>query len=182
MSLRNDSLRSSSPALGGQPSREYHAPSHESLTAHPLLNPSPSSLTLRTEYNETSSNSSLEPAHISSSSNAPTTAPKYLPYTPRQRVPTGSATTGTTVSSPVSVSPLQNPQVGAASATGKLQLQNLKAIAQSHGLDANSIGWAMLEELVSGTDHNPLWNEIWSIVATGKVSEFYGYAIITDDI
>ena len=99
-------------------------------------------------------------------------APKYLPYTPRQaRVVTGSATTGT-ASSPVSAAPAHLPQQpGASVATGRLQLQNLKAVAQNHALDTSSLGWALLEELVIGADAAPGWVELWHALSTGKVSK-----------
>lgn len=172
MSGTGDTLRPSSPAGGAGQPRVHHAPSHESLTAHPLLSPNSSSLNIVTTSNGSSSaNASPDSIRVTTgSSTGSTSAPKYLPYTPRQRVPTSSATTGTTVSSPVSVSPQHQHQSGAPStATSKLQLQNLKAVAQEHGLDANSLGWAMLEELVTGSDHNPAWSEIWNMIAVGKV-------------
>jgi hypothetical protein len=68
----------------------------------------------------------------------------------------------------MSVSP-QHHQ-GNASATSKLQLQNLKAAAQNSGLDAGSLGWVILEELVTGSDHSPAWNEIWNMITINKVS------------
>lgn len=157
MSTRSDSqFPATSLSVNGNNSKIHRTPSHEALAAHPLLSPGPSS------------------ASVSSTGSSPETTrvapPKYLPYTPRHRPPTGTVTTGTTgtiVSSPLSVSP-QHYQ-GTASATSKLQLQNLKAAAQNLGLDAGSLGWAMLEELVSGVDHNPAWNEIWSLLTVGKV-------------
>ncbi|KAH8116246.1 hypothetical protein DFH11DRAFT_1506064 [Phellopilus nigrolimitatus] len=166
-------LRPASPAHGS--GRLRHTPSHELLTAHPLLSPGPSSsANVATSVGGASSNSnhsSPESPRIASGA-VLTSAPKYLPYTPRQaRVPTSSATTGT-ASSPVSVSvsPQQQPASGVASATSRLQLQNLKAVAQDHGLDVGSLGWAMLEELVGGSDQSPAWAEIWGMISTGKAT------------
>lgn len=174
MTGRDGSLRPSSPAGTGQP-RVHRVPSSESLTTHPLLSPAGSSLNVN---GATPGALSVEtsPGHNhSAGASAPNAAPvsaspKYLPYTPRHpRVPAGAATTGMTASSPVSVSPQHHQQGGAASATSKLQLQNLKAVAQEHGLDVNSLGWAMLEEIITGSDHNIAWSEIWNAIAIGKV-------------
>lgn len=149
-----------SPPSSLQGARIQRTPSHEILSAHPLLSPGPSPSSAN--FNTSPESSKVAPA------------PKYLPYTPRQRVPIGSATTGTTVHPSVSVSPQQH-QGGA---TSKLQLQNLKAAAQNVGLDAGSLGWAMLEALVGGHEHGPAWNEIWSVVAAGKVRTPLVYSAI----
>lgn len=171
-------LRPASPAhVSG---RLHRVPSHEVLNAHPLLSPGlqPSLITSSTVLPSSSNNSLLSPAESVSSASPrtaqpATSAPKYLPYTPRQtRVVTGSATTGT-ANSPVSVSPQHPIGVAAPSATSRLQLQNLKAVAQHHGLDTGCLGWAMLEELVAGSDHAPAWTEVWAVIATGKVSVSY---------
>lgn len=173
MTGRGSTLRPSSPAGLGQP-RVHRVPSSESLTTHPLLSPASSSLNVSTVPPATSSVETSPDRNLSASTAAATVSnaappPKYLPYTPRhQRVPAGSATTGTTVSSPVSVSPHQH-QGGVATATSKLQLQNLKAVAQEHGLDVTSLGWAMLEEIIMGSDHSVAWSEIWNAIAVGKV-------------
>lgn len=88
--------------------------------------------------------------------------PKYLPYTPRQRVAAATTTTtGTIVHPPPS--PL-NP----GNATTKLQLMHLKAAAQNLGLDTSTIGWAILEKLVAFNEGEE-WNEIWGLLTTGKV-------------
>ena len=174
-------LRPSSPAhVSG---RLHRVPSHEVLNAHPLLSPglqASSNVSISTNIGPSPNNNSLlSPADSMNSASSHTSqpaAPKYLPYTPRQaRVVTGSATTGT-ANSPVSVSP-QHPGGGGAgstapSATSRLQLQNLKAVAQHHGLDTGCVGWAMLEELVAAsTDHvhAHAWTEVWAVIATGKV-------------
>ncbi|KAI0313200.1 hypothetical protein OF83DRAFT_1065909 [Amylostereum chailletii] len=122
----------------------------EVLTAHPLLSPMPT------------------PAPAAATNNAsPDTllvpATRYVPYTPRNR--TAAATTGTTLQSSLSVSPQQG-----GDATSKLQLMNLKAYAQSVGLDTTSVGWDMLEKLVGEHDHSPEWAEIWNILTTGQVT------------
>ena len=179
-------LRPASPAHGS--GRLHRVPSSEVINAHPLLSPGPSASLFSSHANSngtSSSNSSLHsaespvtaggapPPHHPVPNAAATTATKYLPYTPRQaRVVTGSATTGTANSS-VSVSPQPHQPAGgitAQSATSRLQLQNLKAVAQNHGLDVSCLGWAMLEELVAGSDHTAAWTEVWAVIAAGKVS------------
>ncbi|KAI5124222.1 hypothetical protein M0805_005072 [Coniferiporia weirii] len=177
MSVRGDthlSLRPSSPAHGT--GRLQRTSSHELLTAHPLLSPGPSSsVNVNTSAGSVSghgndnNSSSPESTRVAPSAGQ-TAAPKYIPYTPRQaRVVTGPATTGT-ANSPVSISPQQQHTGGVVSATSRLQLQNLKAVAQDHGLDVGCLGWAMLEELVGGTEHTSAWSELWNVIATGKVT------------
>jgi hypothetical protein len=47
---------------------------------------------------------------------------------------------------------------------------NLKAAAQNIGLDTGSVGWAILEKLVSYSDHHAAdWTDIWTAVTSGKV-------------
>ncbi|TDL23809.1 hypothetical protein BD410DRAFT_746660 [Rickenella mellea] len=145
----------SSPQSSLRGSDNHSSHSHEVLTAHPLLSPGPASPTHPGPSPE-----------LNSGSQSQTNPPKYVPYTPRQRIPIGSATIGTTVHAPVSVSP--QPRQGGA--TSKLQLQNLKAAAQTIGLDVGSLGWVMLEELALGHDHGAEWNEIWSSITTGKAT------------
>ena len=127
----------------------------EPLSTHPLLSPSPSSNLSPT------TTSPLDPTH----NQYPTTT-RYVPYIPRHRV-SGNATTGTTNHSPLFIS-TQQPHHG--DATSKLQIMNLKAAAQNIGLDAASVGWAILEKLVHENDHNPDWNEIWHALSIDKVS------------
>jgi hypothetical protein len=133
--------------------------SHESLTAHPLLSPTiPGS----------SSSSVSSAAGSSETATAAMPAPKYVPYTPRQRAtPAAAATTGTTMQSSVQASPQQTFH---GDATSKLQLMNLKAAAQKGGLDAASTGWAILEKLGTETDHGSEWNDVWQAISKGKVS------------
>lgn len=130
--------------------------------------------------------------NVRAGASSPGTPPKYLPYTPRQ-ARSAMATTGTAsspVSGSISASPLhqqhqqQNPSYATGSngavtisATSRLQLQNLKAVAQNYGLDAGSVGWAMIEEIIgvrSDHSHSQLqaaaWAEIWNVITTGKVS------------
>lgn len=143
------------------------SPAHEPLSAHPLLSPSPQS-----PY--------TPPADVPSPpSIAPAPAPRYVPYTPRQR--TAPAPTTTTASSSAHTqSANQNagsssPQAPSPSATSKLQLVNLKAAAQGLGLDTGSMGWAVLERLTGaggtpgGGDDEAEWAEIWNTVTAGKV-------------
>ncbi|KAG6902479.1 hypothetical protein C0995_016056 [Termitomyces sp. Mi166 len=120
-------------------SRLQPVPSKELLSAHPLLSPS-----------------------SSSDSGSGQTTPRYVPYTPRQRVSPTAATTGTTAHPP-------SPHHQQGDATSKLQLVNLKAAAQNIGLDTGSVGWAILEKLVHESDHHDSeWTEIWSAVTAGK--------------
>lgn len=108
---------------------------------------------------------------------------KYRPYTPRQRgtptsatAPVGpslpTVTQGTLIHPP---SPQHHQPLGGADATTKLQLTNAKAEAQNVGLDtsstegAPSVGWAMLERIVSESETGEVWAEIWSAITSGKV-------------
>ncbi|KAG1865739.1 hypothetical protein C8R48DRAFT_184013 [Suillus tomentosus] len=119
--------------------------SRDNLATHPLLSSSPSTL-------------SPSPTPEAQSSSIP----KYVPYTPRQRLPT----TSTTAQPPVSVSP-QHQLTGGA--TSKLQLMNLKAAAQDIGIDAACLGWVMLEKL-SQDGETEEWAEIWGAITKGKAS------------
>ena len=87
--------------------------------------------------------------------------PKYVPYTPRQRVAPTSATTAT--AHPPS------PQQHQGDATSKLQLMHLKAAAQNIGLDSGTLGWSILEKLVLDCDHSEEWAEIYSAITSSKV-------------
>lgn len=69
--------------------------------------------------------------------------------------------------STVQASPQNHPFHG--DATSKLQLMNLKAAAQTGGLDSASTGWAILEKLGTETDHGLEWNEIWGALSNSKV-------------
>lgn len=184
----HNGLRPVSPAHGS--GHLQRTTSHELLTAHPLLNSGPSTGALNISTSPSSSSSHApqqdlgRTATTSSTVQAPGpagTAPKYLPYTPRQaRVVTGSATTGT-ASSPVSAAAAHIPQQtsgsGGSAATSRLQLQNLKAVAQHHALDTGSLGWALLEELVGGADPAPAWLEAWNALAVGKVNSVSSFTI-----
>lgn len=119
--------------------------SRDNLATHPLLSSGSSTLSLSSTL-ETQSSST----------------PKYVPYTPRQRL----ATTSTTAQPPVSVSPQHQPTGGA---TSKLQLMNLKAAAQGIGLDTACLGWAMLEKF-SQDGETEEWAEIWGAITKGKAS------------
>jgi hypothetical protein len=117
---------------------------------HPLLSPGPTS-----------------PASEAASSTSTSAVPKYVPYTPRQRVTPTAATTGTTVH------PASPQQQG--DATSKLQLMHLKAAAQGIGLDSGTLGWSILEKLVN--DDGEEWQEIWAAVTAGKVCCQYDYRL-----
>ena len=86
--------------------------------------------------------------------------PKYVPYTPRQRVAPTSATTAT-------VHPPSPQQQG--DATSKLQLMHLKAAAQNIGLDSGTLGWSILEKLVLDCDYSEEWMEIYHAITSSKV-------------
>ncbi|KAI0917915.1 hypothetical protein AcV5_002728 [Taiwanofungus camphoratus] len=131
-------------------------PSHESLSTHPLLSP----------LAPTPSSSSSTDSHSSTTASA--APPRYVPYTPRQRVAPTFATTGATMHPSISSPPSNASFHG--DATSKLQLVNLKAAAQDIGLDAASTGWAILERLSIETDHGPEWNEIWNSLSVGKAT------------
>jgi hypothetical protein len=123
----------------------------ETLTAHPLLSPTPSS-------------APASAAPTSDAQDATTSGMRYATYTPRHRT---APTTGTTLQSSLSVSPQQQP--GGSAAATKLQLMNLKAGAQSIGLEINSLGWEILERLVAEHENNPEWSDIWTALTIGKV-------------
>jgi hypothetical protein len=123
----------------------------ETLTAHPLLSPNPAS-------------APVSAAPTSDAQDTTTPGTRYATYTPRHRT---APTTGTTLQSSISVSPQQQP--GGSAAANKLQLMNLKAGAQSIGLETNSIGWEILEKLVAEHDNNPEWADIWNALTDGKV-------------
>jgi hypothetical protein len=108
---------------------------------------------------------------------------KYRPYTPRQRGPPTpvpatapapslpTVTPGTLIHPP---SPQHHQPLGGGDATTKLQLTNAKAEAQNVGLDTSSeggasIGWTMLEKIVSENETGEVWAEVWSAIASGKV-------------
>jgi hypothetical protein len=46
---------------------------------------------------------------------------------------------------------------------------NLKAGAQSIGLETSSVGWEILEKLVAEHDNNPEWTDVWNVLIGGKV-------------
>lgn len=126
----------------------------ELLTAHPLLSPSPTTP------------NAPETGQRSHSPNG--NAPRYVPYTPRQRgAPTAATTTGMTTNPSVVAAASHQQQGGA---TSKLQLMNLKAAAQNVGLDTGSVAWAILEALVASEGGE--WAEIWSALSIGKVCEY----------
>lgn len=119
--------------------------------AHPLLSPGPSPTP--------ASEQAAGGAGATLSTNG---GPRYVPYTPRQRVTPTSATTGTTVHPP-------SPQQHQGDATSKLQIMHLKAAAQSIGLDSGTLGWAILEKLVLEPEVSEEWVEVWSAITSGKV-------------
>lgn len=152
---RRESLFPATSIGRNQGQKLTRTPSHESLTAHPLLSPNTSELNVSTAGQE-------------SVATTPVPSPKYVPYTPRQRPAAAAATV--TVSSSSSSAPTSSsaPQPDA---TSKLQVMNMKAEAQTIGLDTGSIGWAMLEKLTSETENWADWTEIWSALTSSKVLE-----------
>ncbi|KAF8739059.1 VPS9 domain, partial [Rhizoctonia solani] len=133
-------------------------PSHESLTAHPLLSPPPSQLEQDTQ---------------------PT--PRYVPYTPRHRTQHSSSVPATSTSPQPTISisnstsnPSFQASAGSFGVTGRLQLQNLKAEAQAIGLGNESVGWAILERLCSSVPYpeneRPEWDEIWDLLTKGQAT------------
>ena len=129
--------------------------SHESLTAHPLLSPPPA---------PASFSPSGSPSTRTADASAAIPAPKYVPYTPRQRGAISPATTtpatGTTA----------HPTPPDRDAANRLQLMHLKAAAQKAGLDAASTGWAILEKFALEAERTAEWTDLWSAVTEGKVS------------
>jgi hypothetical protein len=141
-----------------QGARLTRTPSHESLTAHPLLSP------LTSEPNASgNSQGSTTPASV----HPP--GPKYVPYTPRQRPATVAATVTMSSSSPTATAAAPPSSTPQPDATSKLQAMNMKAEAQTIGLDTGSIGWAMLEKLTSETENWADWAELWSALTSSKV-------------
>ncbi|EED79722.1 predicted protein [Postia placenta Mad-698-R] len=145
---RRDSLFP--PGSLGRNSPVSRTASHESLSTHPLLSPPPPG----------------SPTSATSVESATSSSPRYVPYTPRQRVAPTSATTGTTMHPSISAPQQQS----TSDATSKLQLMNLKAAAQRIGLDSGSVGWAILERLSTETDHGPEWNDIWNALSVSKAT------------
>ncbi|KAF9525927.1 hypothetical protein CPB83DRAFT_817737 [Crepidotus variabilis] len=122
------------------------------VDAHPLLSPRPPSPALSEQGSIT------EGGPLNSGS-----APRYRPYTPRQRITPTAATTGTTVHPP-------SPSHLAGDATSKLQVMHLKAAAQMIGLDSGTLGWAILETLVQDVDSSEGWVDVWNALTTGKAT------------
>ncbi|KAF8308319.1 hypothetical protein DL93DRAFT_2231696 [Clavulina sp. PMI_390] len=125
------------------------------LTSHPLLSPPASS---------------ADATHLNPLGAAPSTPPRYVPYTPRQRPAATPTITAALSASVPMASSLSSSQHTSGGATGKLQLQSLKASAQTMGLDNNSVGWVMLEKLVSSDLDGSDWDAIWQVLSTGQVA------------
>lgn len=137
-------------SLGRMQGAMLMASSNDPLTTHPLLSPPPSS-----------SDTFPPSSHGTGAAPSP---PRYVPYTPRQR-PITTTTSATISSSMATVSPSSIH----GGATGKLQLQSLKAAVQTMGLDNSSVGWVILEKLVSGEVEGPEWDAIWNAIANCQV-------------
>ncbi|PPQ65202.1 hypothetical protein CVT24_011384, partial [Panaeolus cyanescens] len=157
MSSRHDFPATSIGRSGGM--RMHQAAVHEVHDTHPLLlssNPPA----------DGSVDHSISMPHRDTNPNGGT--PKYVPYTPRQRVTPTAATTGTVMHPPAASATQHQP--GGQDATSKLQLMNLKAAAQAIGLDSGSLGWAILERLVLDVEVSEEWTEVWNAVTTGKAT------------
>ncbi|TBU41003.1 hypothetical protein BD309DRAFT_1043717 [Dichomitus squalens] len=135
--------------------------SHDSLTAHPLLSPPATGSTSFSSPNTPATAASATPT--SPDSSAPISAPRYVPYTPRQRGAPSPATTTTT-------STTTHPTPSDRDAANRLHLMNLKAAAQKAGLDAASTGWMILERFALEAGRGPEWNELWTAVSEGKAT------------
>ncbi|KAF8324324.1 uncharacterized protein EI90DRAFT_3157462 [Cantharellus anzutake] len=144
MALNSRDSNFPSTSIGRTQGRQI-APPQDPLGAHPLASSLPS---------DAPNPSQTVPA-----------PPPYVPYTPRQRPATTTASA--TLNASVSISS-SSPSHG--EATSRLQLQGLKATVQTVGIDNNSIGWAILEKLVAGEVEGPEWDEIWNVIASGSVT------------
>ncbi|KXN87298.1 Vacuolar protein sorting-associated protein 9A [Leucoagaricus sp. SymC.cos] len=108
---------------------------------------------------------------------------KYRPYTPRSRVAPSSGAGSSQTAAPPTVtpgtlihppSPQHHQPADGGDATTKLQLTSAKSEAQEVGLDTGSdgpsVGWAMLEKIVSEGEMGDVWAELWSAITTGKAT------------
>ncbi|KAF8141862.1 hypothetical protein EV363DRAFT_35915 [Boletus edulis] len=86
---------------------------------------------------------------------------KYVPYTPRQRQPTTATATPV---QPTTTAPSQG------SVPAKPHIANLRAAAQSIGLESNSIGWAILEKISFEGDTSDEWSEIWNALIKSRAT------------
>ncbi|KAH7093909.1 hypothetical protein BKA62DRAFT_834482 [Auriculariales sp. MPI-PUGE-AT-0066] len=112
----------------------------ESPLHHPLLSPAAPSL----------------PTTTTTTANGAAAA-GYVPYTPRQR-PHAAPTAP-------SVAPLVNPPTQSKpSATG------WRAGAESLGLNADTVGWAILQRLIEADNSGAEWDEIWTALESNKTT------------
>ncbi|KAF8825710.1 hypothetical protein HHX47_DHR6000186 [Lentinula edodes] len=171
------------------PSSEQHRSlsrqsSRESLNviAHPLLSPSSTGSALSGSSGSGSAATSSNSPSTTWDNGYSSSALGYVPYTrtPKHKPSPASPTHPTPhvshSSSNPSPSVIVTPATTSSSsssanhldATTKLQLMNLKAAAQALGLDAGSVGWAMLEALLG--EHGTEWDTIWDALSTGKAT------------
>jgi len=107
---------------------------------------------------------------------------KYRTYTPRTRGAPSPAASSSQTAVPPTITPgtlihppsPQHHQPASGDVTTKLRLTNAKAEAQNIGLDTGgspgpSIGWAMLEKIVSESESDQVWADVWTAVTSGKV-------------
>lgn len=99
----------------------------------------------------------LNPVPTVPPSSAALDSAKYVPYTPRQRL--------ATTSTPVQALATQSQ----GSVPGKPQLANLRTAAQNIGLEASSVGWAILEKISYEGDTSDEWSEIWNALTKARV-------------
>jgi hypothetical protein len=180
MASKRDNLYPPTSSIGrAQGTQIARAASFETLSTHPLLS------TTSTTASSTSSTPPAQGPGLTPPDGLTTTQtipPKYIPYTPRHRVAATAATT--TDASSISVSTPASASVSASAphlqggATTKLQLMNLKAAAQSAGVETTSVGWTMLEKIVyhAGESNSAAeWNDIWTSITSGKVLAFFPF-------
>ncbi|KAG9033827.1 hypothetical protein FRB95_014149 [Tulasnella sp. JGI-2019a] len=148
----------SDPFLLGAPQELRIQSTSDSLT-HPLLSSPQTPQHIRRPSSEQSI-----PDPLASSS-----VPKYVPYTPRQRVQLSTPTTSTSVQASAASASTPASTIPHGGATGKLQLQNLKAAAQAVGLSNGSVGWAMLEKFTGDASLGD-WEQAWGLITTGKAT------------
>ncbi|KAI1796735.1 hypothetical protein LXA43DRAFT_572364 [Ganoderma leucocontextum] len=135
--------------------------SHDSLTAHPLLSPPATGPSTFPTSNTPGTGVGTASASTDSSTTVP--APRYVPYTPRQRgVPSPATTTATSTTI--------HPTPSDRDAANRLQLMNLKAAAQKAGLDTSSTGWMILERFALEASRGPEWNDLWMAISEGKAT------------
>ncbi|KIY50238.1 hypothetical protein FISHEDRAFT_71849 [Fistulina hepatica ATCC 64428] len=145
---RNPPLSSASREPGLKVPAPINSGTHEILATHPLLSP------------------------VTSTSS---TNPGYVPYTPRaQRVASSSTTTHTTTTGTNGLNASTHALDQSADETRSksiLHLVNMKSVAQSElALELSSLGWHILEALVSNRSHSPEWDAVRQLLASDRAA------------